>query len=155
MTDLPAEWIQRAASMLRSARHVVALTGAGISTPSGIPDFRSPGTGEWAHVDPMEVVSLSTFRRRPERFYAWLRPLAVKMASAEPNPAHLALAELEKAGILHAVLTQNIDGLHQKAGSQTVFELHGSLRTLTASILLKADVSFVLPAIVRAILMEN
>ncbi|GAP14376.1 NAD-dependent protein deacetylases, SIR2 family [Longilinea arvoryzae] len=131
MTGIFDDLIQRAAEKLRSAQHAVALTGAGLSTPSGIPDFRSPGTGEWEHVDPLEVISLSTFRRRPERFFAWLRPLAVKMAAAEPNPAHLALAELEKAGILHAILTQNIDGLHQKAGSRTVIELHGSLKTLT------------------------
>lgn len=131
MTGLPIDLIQRAARMLRAAKHAVALTGAGLSTPSGIPDFRSPGTGEWAHVDPLDVVSLTTFRRQPERFYSWLRPLAVKMAAAEPNPAHRALAELERAGILHAVLTQNIDGLHQKAGSQAILELHGTLKTLT------------------------
>lgn len=131
MTGLPEDLIQQAAGLLRSARYVVALTGAGISTPSGIPDFRSPGTGEWARVDPMDVVSLTTFRHRPERFYAWLRPLATKMVAAAPNPAHLALAELEKVGILHAILTQNIDGLHQKAGSQAIFELHGTLNSLT------------------------
>lgn len=131
MSALTGDSIQRAAKLLRSARHAVVLTGAGISTPSGIPDFRSPGTGEWARVDPMEVVSLSTFRRHPERFYAWLHPLAVKMATAQPNGAHRALAKLEEMGILRAVLTQNIDGLHQKAGSKKVVELHGSLGTLT------------------------
>lgn len=131
MTALPESLIRQAAALLRSARHAVVLTGAGISTPSGIPDFRSPGTGEWERVDPMEVVSLTTFHSRPERFYAWLRPMATKMASATPNPAHLALAELERMGILKALLTQNIDGLHQMAGSQHVVELHGSLKTLT------------------------
>lgn len=124
------EQIQLAAQLIASARHVVALTGAGISTPSGIPDFRSPGTGEWARLDPMEVVSLTAFHHQPERFYRWLRPLAQKMAVAEPNPAHRALAELEKLGRLQVVLTQNIDGLHQKAGSINVVELHGSLETL-------------------------
>lgn len=123
--------IKRAAKLLGAARHAVVLTGAGISTPSGIPDFRSPGTGEWARADPLDVVSLSTFQRDPARFYAWLRPLIVKMAVAKPNPAHDALADLERMGILQAVLTQNIDGLHQEAGSKNVIELHGSLETLT------------------------
>ena len=131
MTAYLAESIQRAAKLLKAARHAVVLTGAGISTPSGIPDFRSPGTGEWENVDPMSVVSLTTFHRNPARFYAWLRPLAVKMAAAKPNPAHYALAELEKMGILEGVLTQNIDGLHRGAGSNQVIELHGSLETLT------------------------
>lgn len=141
MTAPSEDLIRQAANLLRSARHAVVLTGAGISTPSGIPDFRSPGSGEWARVDPMEVVSLSTFRRSPERFYAWLHPLAVKMAVARPNAAHLALAELEKSGILRAVLTQNIDGLHQKAGSKKVVELHGSLGTLTCPTCLRSFAS--------------
>lgn len=79
----------------------------------------------------MEVASLSAFRYRPERFFAWLRPLAAQIALARPNPAHQALADLEKAGLLKALITQNIDGLHQAAGSQAVFELHGSAQTLT------------------------
>jgi len=131
MTNSLKESIQRAAKLLGAARHAVVLTGAGISTPSGIPDFRSPGTGEWANLDPLDVVSLSAFHRDPARFYAWLRPLIVKMAVAKPNPAHYALAELERMGILQAVLTQNIDGLHQEAGSKNVIELHGSLETLS------------------------
>lgn len=131
MTPLPEDLIRQAARVLKNARHAVVLTGAGISTPSGIPDFRSPGSGEWSRIDPMEVISLTAFRHQPERFYAWLRPLAVQMAAAQPNPAHLALAQLESLGILHAVMTQNIDGLHHKAGSKNIIELHGSLRTLT------------------------
>lgn len=131
MTALLEKQIQQAARLIASARHVVALTGAGISTPSGIPDFRSPGTGEWARVNPMEVVSLTTFHRQPERFYSWFHPVAKTMAAAEPNPAHHALVALERMGLLRTVLTQNIDGLHNKAGSTTVIELHGSLRTLT------------------------
>ena len=123
--------IQKASSLLRSARHAVVLTGAGISTPSGIPDFRSQGSGLWSKDNPMEVASLSAFRRRPEQFFAWLRPLAAQIAKACPNPAHQALADLEKAGLLKVVITQNIDGLHQAAGSQTVLELHGSARSLT------------------------
>ncbi len=123
--------IQKAGSLLKSARHAVVLTGAGISTPSGIPDFRSQGSGLWNKDNPLEVASLSAFRRQPERFFAWLRPLAAQIVRANPNPAHLALADLERAGLLKAVITQNIDGLHQAAGSQAVLELHGSTRSLT------------------------
>ncbi len=127
----PAAAIEAAAGLLRSARHAVAFTGAGISTPSGIPDFRSRGTGLWERDDPMEVASLAVFRSRPERFYGWLRPLLRGAWAAEPNPAHLALAQMEAAGILKAVITQNIDDLHQRAGSKSIYEVHGSLRTVT------------------------
>lgn len=120
--------IQRAADILAASSHAIALTGAGISTPSGIPDFRTPQTGLWEHQDPMQVASIQAFRRNPRAFYAWIRPLAEKMGQALPNPAHLALAELERAGVIKAVCTQNIDGLHQKAGSVHVLELHGSMR---------------------------
>ncbi len=120
-----------AASLIRSANHLVAFTGAGISTPSGVPDFRSAGSGLWNKVNPMEAASLSTFLRRPERFYAWLHPLAISIAGASPNPAHLALAKLEAAGRLKAVVTQNIDDLHQRAGSRQVIQVHGSLKTST------------------------
>lgn len=123
--------IQKAGSLLKLSQHAVVLTGAGISTPSGIPDFRSQGSGLWNKDNPFEVASLTAFRRRPERFFAWLRPLAVQIASARPNPAHQALADLEKAGLIKAVITQNIDGLHQAAGSQAVLELHGSTKNLT------------------------
>jgi NAD-dependent deacetylase len=128
---LSGDEIQKAGSLLKSARHAVVLTGAGISTPSGIPDFRSQGSGLWNKDNPMEVASLSAFRHRPERFFAWLRPLAAQIGQAHPNPAHQALADLEKAGRIKAVITQNIDGLHQAAGSQTVLELHGSAKNLT------------------------
>ncbi len=130
-TALSGGEIQKAGSLLKSARHAVVLTGAGISTPSGIPDFRSHGSGLWNKDNPLEVASLSAFRRQPERFFAWLRPLAAQIIRAGPNPAHLALADLEKAGLIKAVITQNIDGLHQAAGSQAVLELHGSTRSLT------------------------
>lgn len=125
--------IEYAAELLRKARHAVVLTGAGISTPSGIPDFRSEGTGLWSRDEPMEVASLSTFRTHPERFFVWFRPLASKIFNALPNPAHIALAELEKAGRVHRIITQNIDALHQKAGSQNVIEMHGTLRTLSCT----------------------
>lgn len=120
--------LQRAASLLRTARHAVALTGAGISTPSGIPDFRSPSSGLWSKVNPMVVASKWGFRANPQAFYEWIAPLAEQMLTALPNPAHLALAELERLGKLHAVITQNIDSLHQRAGSQRVLELHGHAR---------------------------
>ncbi len=122
--------IQSAARYLRNARHAIAFTGAGISTPSGIPDFRSQGSGLWRKSDPMKVASLSSFRHTPQVFFDWLRPLAQYIDRATPNPAHLALAQMEQAGILKAVITQNIDGLHQRGGSQTVLEVHGSLTTL-------------------------
>jgi NAD-dependent deacetylase len=125
--------IDFAAELLRSARRAVVLTGAGLSTPSGIPDFRSEGTGLWSRDEPMEVASLSTFRTAPERFFTWFRPLARQIFEAQPNPAHAALARLEQAGRIRTVITQNIDVLHQKAGSRCVVEMHGSLRTLTCS----------------------
>jgi NAD-dependent deacetylase len=128
-----ADEIERAAALLREARHAVALTGAGISTPSGIPDFRSPGSGLWERVNPMIVASIHTFRIRPKAFFDWVRPLAEKMMAAEPNPAHLALADLEAVGCLQAVITQNIDGLHQRAGSREVLEVHGHVREATCT----------------------
>lgn len=123
--------IARAARLLRRARHAIALTGAGISTPSGIPDFRSPGTGLWEKTDPMKVASFHAFRRHPESFYEWIRPLARTLVQAEPNPGHRALARLEATGYLEAVITQNIDNLHQEAGSSEVLEVHGHLRSAT------------------------
>jgi len=125
------ESIRRSAELFLAARHPVALTGAGISTPSGIPDFRSPGTGLWSKTDPYAVASISTFRTQPEAFYEWMRPTAQLFLEAKPNPAHLALAELEQMGLLEAVITQNIDNLHQKAGSIRVLELHGHFREAT------------------------
>lgn len=123
--------IDAAARLISFAKSGVALTGAGISTPSGIPDFRTPGSGIWSRFNPMEVASLSAFRYQPEKFFAWLHPLAKKMFEALPNPAHHAMALLEKAGYLHTVITQNIDGLHQRAGSVQVLEMHGSMKSLT------------------------
>jgi NAD-dependent deacetylase len=125
--------INFAADLFRQSKHAVALTGAGLSTPSGIPDFRSTGTGLWSRDEPLEVASLSTFRAKPERFFEWFRPLASQIYNAQPNPAHLSLAELEKAGGVHSIVTQNIDMLHQKAGSKAVIELHGTMQTLTCT----------------------
>lgn len=123
--------IQRAAQLIDQAQSIVAMTGAGISTPSGIPDFRSADSGLWDKIDPLSVASIHAFRQNPERFYHWIHPLARRLAEAEPNPAHFALADLETQTKLKAVITQNVDNLHRSAGSQTVYELHGHLRDVT------------------------
>jgi NAD-dependent deacetylase len=123
--------IAQAQAILRDAQHVVALTGAGISTPSGIPDFRSPDSGLWAHANPLEVASIYAFRQHPQDFYDWIHPLAQRTVAARPNAAHLALAQMERCGPLRAIITQNIDMLHTRAGSQTVLEVHGHLREMT------------------------
>lgn len=121
--------IDQAVELLGQARHIVALTGAGISTPSGIPDYRSPKSGLWEKaVDMMEVASIYAFRHNPQAFYDWLRPLLQVILDAQPNPAHHALAQLEAAGRLEAVITQNIDLLHSRAGSLNLYEVHGHLR---------------------------
>jgi NAD-dependent deacetylase len=122
---------QHAADLIRSAKSMIALTGAGISTPSGIPDFRSPGSGLWERYDPMEVASILAFRYDPESFYDWMRPMAKLILEAQPNPAHIALAQLEQAGYLHGLITQNIDDLHRRAGTEQLVEIHGHLRQAT------------------------
>jgi NAD-dependent deacetylase len=124
------EAIELATTLVAEARRVAVLTGAGYSRPSGIPDFRSPD-GIWARSDPSEVASLRAFRRDPDAFYGWLTGLLGPIVAARPNPAHLALAALEAAGRVSGIVTQNIDGLHQKAGSRRVYELHGHLRSAT------------------------
>ena len=123
--------LKQAAGLLSSAKHAVAFTGAGISTPSGIPDFRSPQSGLWNISDPLKVASIWAFRNRPKDFFDWIRPLAINSESAKPNSAHLSLAHLENLGIIKTVITQNIDGLHHKAGSQHVLELHGTAQSAT------------------------
>lgn len=125
--------IQRAAQLISQAQSIVAMTGAGISTPSGIPDFRSADSGLWDKVDPLSVASIHAFRQNPEGFYHWIHPLAQLLAEAEPNPAHYALVDLEAQAKLMAVITQNVDNLHRNAGSQTVYELHGHLREVTCT----------------------
>jgi NAD-dependent deacetylase len=115
------------AGLIRSAGSVVALTGAGISVPSGIPDFRSPGTGIWANVDPMEVAHIDVFHRDPERFWAFYGARFASLRDKAPNGAHRALGELERQGRLDAVITQNIDGLHEAAGVRDLIEVHGSI----------------------------
>ncbi len=129
--QVATEKAQRLAELVRESSCTVALTGAGISVPSGIPDFRTPGEGLWEKVDPMEVAHIDAFRRDPARFWGFYRPRLASLDGVEPNPAHEALAELERRGLLEAVITQNIDTLHRKAGSQRVIEVHGSIRTAT------------------------
>lgn len=126
-----ADLIAQAADLIRQSNNVVALTGAGISTPSGIPDFRSQGSGLWTKYLPMEVASLTTFRTNPELFFAWMHPLASHMLLAQPNEAHHALADLEQAGFLKTIITQNIDALHTRGGARHVLEIHGTFNTLT------------------------
>ena len=117
----------RLAELIGDARRVVALTGAGISVPSGIPDFRSPGTGLWADVDPMEVAHIDAWRRDPDRFWSFYGQRFASLVDKEPNDAHLAIAELERRGVVRAVITQNIDRLHRLAGSERLIEVHGSI----------------------------
>lgn len=123
--------IQSAAEIIRKSKRGVVLSGAGISTPSGIPDFRSPQTGLWSKLEPLEVASTLSFRYDPQRFFEWLRPLATRILTAEPNAAHLAVSHLQQMGYVQTIITQNIDGLHQKAGSKNVVEVHGTFETMT------------------------
>jgi NAD-dependent protein deacetylase/lipoamidase len=123
------ELTEQLAELVRSAESVVALTGAGISVPSGIPDFRTPGTGLWANVDPMEVAHIDAWRRDPERFWHFYGHRFHVLEDKEPNAAHAALVELERRGRLRAVVTQNIDRLHRKAGTRELVEVHGSIET--------------------------
>jgi NAD-dependent deacetylase len=122
-----AESAARLAELIRDAGSVVALTGAGISVPSGIPDFRSPGTGLWEKVNPMEVAHIDAFRRDPESFWEFYGERFQTLEQKRPNRAHAALAELERAGLLDAVITQNIDQLHARAGSRELVEVHGTI----------------------------
>ena len=117
------------AALIRGSERVVALTGAGVSVPSGIPDFRTPGKGLWEKVDPMEVAHIDAFHRDTRRFWQFYRPRFAELGSKQPNRAHDAIAQLEHRGLLEAVITQNIDRLHSKAGSDRVIEVHGSIAT--------------------------
>jgi NAD-dependent deacetylase len=120
--------VERLAELMRERQPCVVLTGAGVSTESGIPDFRSP-TGIWARYDPMEYASIDAFQRDPVKVWSFYSRRLDMLATAEPNAAHHALAALERADWVGAVVTQNIDLLHERAGSETVVEVHGSIRT--------------------------
>ena len=118
------------AALVRERQPCVVLTGAGVSTESGIPDFRS-SDGVWAEFDPAEYATIDAFRRDPEKVWRFYGRRFAMLLDAEPNPAHVALAELERRGLVAAVITQNIDLLHERAGSRNVVEVHGSIRTST------------------------
>jgi NAD-dependent deacetylase len=120
------QWV---ADHLQRCRHVVAVTGAGISVESGIPDFRS-ADGLWSRFDPMEFGHIQSFRRDPAKVWRMLQEMDALLGRADPNGAHYALAELEKRGRLEWVITQNVDSLHQRAGSTQVIEYHGHGRSL-------------------------
>ena len=124
--------IEQVAEILLQHSSCVALTGAGVSTPSGLPDFRSPGKGLWEQLEKIPdsasaVMTLQGFKVNPEAFYSRFRLFLEKILSAKPNPAHIALAELEALRYIQAIITMNGDMLHQKAGSQRVIEIHGSV----------------------------
>jgi NAD-dependent deacetylase len=118
------------AELIRRRQPCVVLTGAGVSTESGIPDFRSL-TGLWARFDPLEYASLEAFRSDPRKVWSFYKPRIAVLTEAEPNPAHRALAELERLGLVEAIVTQNIDLLHERAGNRNLVEVHGSIRTAT------------------------
>ena len=120
--------IKKASELIKNSNKTMVLTGAGISTESGIPDFRSPGTGLWENIDPMEVLSTTVLYNDPERFYKDGFNIILDMMDAEPNKAHNILVEMERKGFIHGIITQNIDNLHQKAGSKYVLEVHGNTR---------------------------
>jgi NAD-dependent deacetylase len=120
---------QRLAELIADARSVVALTGAGISVPSGIPDFRTPGEGLWENVDPMEVAHIDAFHEDPVRFWSFYGQRFATLGDKLPNGAHRALVAMEQRGVLDAVITQNIDMLHRTAGTRELIEMHGSIAT--------------------------
>jgi NAD-dependent deacetylase len=127
MAEQVATAVERLAELIREADTVVALTGAGISVPSGIPDFRSPGSGLWENVDPMEVAHIDAWRADPERFWHFYGSRFQALRDKQPNGAHHALVELEQRGKLAAVITQNIDRLHARAGTTELIEVHGTI----------------------------
>jgi NAD-dependent deacetylase len=118
---------EQAATLLADARHAVVLTGAGISVPSGIPDFRTPGEGMWEKVNPMEVAHIDAFHRDPDRFWHFYSQRFMSLRDKQPNRAHAIVAELEQRGLVKAVITQNIDRLHRAAGTDDLIEVHGSI----------------------------
>ena len=127
MTVAVSTQATRLAQLLRDAERAVVLTGAGVSVPSGIPDFRSPRTGLWENVDPMEVAHIDAWRRDPDRFWRFYGDRVASLVDKQPNEAHLVLAEQERRGLIKAVITQNIDRLHRVAGTERLIEVHGSI----------------------------
>ncbi|WP_202711345.1 SIR2 family NAD-dependent protein deacylase [Sporosalibacterium faouarense] len=121
--------IKAACKMINTSKDTLILTGAGISTESGIPDFRSPNTGLWEKIDPMEALSTSVLLNNPRKFYEEGFKLLTDMKDVKPNKGHIALAEMEEMGFIKGIITQNIDNLHQKAGSKIIYEVHGDTRS--------------------------
>jgi len=121
--------IDNASEAIINSSLTLALTGAGISVESGIPDFRSAG-GLWSRFDPSEYATIEAFRANPEKVWQMLAEMDKVVSAAKPNPAHIALGELERMGYLHYIITQNIDNLHQEGGSRNVIEYHGNSSTL-------------------------
>jgi NAD-dependent deacetylase len=130
---LPRDPIEQAAQIIIESESTIALTGAGVSTKSGIPDFRG-ANGLWTKVDPSKFASINGFLSDPKAWWEMALELAPTLLTAKPNPAHTKLAALEKMGFLDGIITQNVDGLHQKAGSQHVIEVHGSLFSGTCTV---------------------
>ena len=126
MADDAARGLDLLAEMLGEARHALVLTGAGVSTESGLPDYRSSG-GLWANRRFEELAHIDMWRREPEEFWRFYAERLAGISGARPNAGHLAIAELERAGFVQRVLTQNVDGLHRAAGSREPLELHGTL----------------------------
>jgi len=122
------EKVNRVAELIKESKYTVILTGAGVSTGSGIADFRTPGKGIWEKVDPFKVTSITAFEENPQRFYHFYRPRIEMLSRVSPNPAHKAIARLEEMDYVKYLITQNIDNLHQRAGSKKIIEVHGTLR---------------------------
>jgi NAD-dependent deacetylase len=142
----------RLAELLRESERAVVLTGAGVSVPSGIPDFRTPRTGLWETVDPMEVAHIDAWRRDPDRFWRFYGDRFAMLVDKQPNEAHRALAELERRGLVRAVITQNIDRLHRVAGTERLIEVHGSIES---SVCLQCGASFPLDRVVEQLRAEG
>ena len=122
------EKVNRVAELIKESKYTVVLTGAGVSTGSGIAEFRTPGKGIWEKVDPFKVTSITAFKENPQRFYYFYRPRIEILSRVSPNPAHKAIACLEEMGYMKYLITQNIDNLHRRAGSKKIIEVHGTLK---------------------------
>jgi NAD-dependent deacetylase len=122
--------IRKAAEIIRTSKLNIALTGAGISVESGIPDFRSAG-GLWSKYDPADYATITAFRQNPEKIWDMLREMDALVSQAKPNAAHIGMGDLEKMGYLHCIITQNVDNLHQAGGATNVIEYHGNSSTLS------------------------
>ena len=124
------ETVKKAARTICQSTKTIALTGAGISVESGIPDFRSPG-GLWERFNPIEYGTVRAFQENPEKVWQMLQEVSHLLAKARPNPAHTGLGRLQKLGLLHTIITQNVDCLHQEGGATSVIEYHGNAKNLS------------------------